>query len=95
MDRFYHLCLQGNVTEAMEYLTVIHPKTEEMTRIEECMKNRFLTSEYQLEQSFGDSWIDQIIFYYHQYLRTVLLNPLKKDEAEETLKQNLGHVLKE
>lgn len=63
MGRFYHLCLLGNVTEAMEYLTAIHPKTEEMTRIEECMKNRFLTSEYQLEQSFGDRFSKKMKIY--------------------------------
>ena len=48
----------------MKYLSSIHPKTNEIIKIEKCFINRFFTTDYKEESSTEDEWINKIILIY-------------------------------
>ncbi|MDP4170580.1 MAG: hypothetical protein Q8906_08210 [Bacillota bacterium] len=95
MDRFYSLCLQGDINSAMEYLNFIQPKTKEIEEIQKKYMERFFFQNSNEIIPIEDSWIRNVVTAYHNYFRTVLTNADMKDEAELTLNKNLRMLLKD
>lgn len=93
MEKFYSLCLQGDIKSAMKYLSSIHPKTNEIIKIEKSFINRFFTTDYKEESLTEDEWINKVILIYYNYFRCVLINPKSNSNAEFTLKEELANLL--
>ncbi|NKE07823.1 hypothetical protein [Mesobacillus selenatarsenatis] len=93
MDRFYSLCLQGDLNAAMKYLDSIQPKTKEMERIHQMYMERFYSPEYAEQILDGDRWIKDVLAAYHHYFRTVLTNADSLHEAEADLNNRLKSLL--
>lgn len=92
MEKFYSLCLQGNVLKALEYLRSITPRTEYIAEIEEKYNKRFLQEPAKFELSYPNQWINDVFSKYYLYFRSVLTNndPIK---AEIELSKSLLQLL--
>lgn len=93
MQKFFSLCLQGNINSAMEYLRSIQPKTEKMKEIEQQFIHRFYSANEQEAIPSIDSWIRNVISAYHNYFRNVLTNQHTIDEAETVLMEKLNNLV--
>lgn len=89
MDRFYSLCLQGDINAAMEYLNLVQPKTKENEKIQQRYMKRFFNGESVENILTEDSWIKDVIITYHSYFRTVLTNADMMNDAELHLNEGL------
>ena len=94
MDRFYSLCLQGDINLAMEYLNSIQPKTKEIVKIQQSYMERFYSQKSYEHILTEDSWISDVVSAYHHYFRTVLTNAGRMDVAELNLNNSLRNLLK-
>lgn len=93
MEKFYSLCLQGDIKSAMKYLSSIHPKTNEIIKTEKSFINRFFTTDYKEGSLTEDEWINKVILIYYNYFRCVLIDPKSNGNAEFTLKEELANLL--
>lgn len=93
MDRFYSLCLQGDINAAMEYLGTIQPKTNEIKEIETRYQCRFFSPSSDDRFSTEDEWIRKALSIYYDYFRTVLTKRVERTDAEAKLNQALQHDL--
>ncbi|EEM13876.1 MULTISPECIES: hypothetical protein [Bacillus] len=93
MERFYSLCLQGDIKSAMKYLSSISPKTNEIIKIEKDFINRFFTTDYKEKIPTEDEWVNRVILIYHNYFRSVLISPKSNGNAELILKEELANLL--
>lgn len=89
MEKFFSLCLQGDVNLAMEYLSSVYPRTKEVAEIERLYKNRFYSENVMEEIRSEDSWICRVIEEYCAYFRAVLT----KLEAPNVAELKLNHRL--
>ncbi len=93
IEKFYSICLQGNILEAIEYLRLFKDKNEDAFKLEKQFTNRFLTQEESWEINSEDSWIKDVVKYYFIYFRSVLTDN-SIDEAEKQLISSLSNLLR-
>ena len=89
MDKFYSLCLQGDINSAMEYLNCIQPKTKEIELLQQKYNERFFSQNSYENILTEDRWIRDVVSAYHGYFRTVLTNAEVMGEAELNLNKSL------
>lgn len=89
MDKFYSLCLQGDINSAMEYLNCIQPKTKEIELLQQKYNERFFVQNSDENILTEDPWIKDVVSAYHAYFRTVLTNVEVMGEAELNLNNSL------
>lgn len=94
MDKFYSLCLQGDIDSAMKYLSLIQPKTKEIEKIQQRYIERFFTGKSEENVMTEDSWIRDVVSTYHNYFRTVLTNADMMNDAELNLNKSLRKYIK-
>lgn len=94
MDRFYSLCLQGDIRSAMEYLRTAQPQTKEIIELEKCYRERFFSQYFEESIPIEDNWIRDVIATYQHYFRTVLTNSQSLVEAELALSNHLARYLR-
>ena len=94
MDRFYSLCLQGDINAAMDYLNSIQPKTKEIEKIREMYIERFYSQEPAEHILDEDVWIKDVLAAYHDYFRKVLTTADLLHDAELDLNNRLRMLLK-
>ncbi|MEH7336195.1 hypothetical protein V7161_26575 [Neobacillus drentensis] len=93
MDRFFSLCLQGDINAAMEYLNSIQPKTKEIEKLQQMYIERFFSQKSEENILTDDSWIRDVVSAYHDYFRTVLTNADVINDAELNLNNSLRRYL--
>ena len=89
MDKFYSLCLQGDLNSAMEYLNCIQPKTKEIELLQQKYNERFFSQNSYENILTEDRWIKDVVSAYHDYFRTILTNAEVMGEAELNLNKSL------
>ncbi len=89
MDKFYSLCLQGDINSAMEYLNCIQPKTKEIELLQQNYEERFFVQNSVEKILTEDLWIKDVVSAYHDYFRTLLTNARVMGEAELNLNKSL------
>jgi hypothetical protein len=94
MDRFYSLCLQGDINSAMEYLNGIQPKTIEIEKLQQRYMERFFSQKSEENIRTEDRWIREVVSAYHHYFRSVLTNADVMNDAELNLNKRLRMILK-
>lgn len=94
MDRFYSLCLQGDLNAALDYLSSIQPKTKDMEEIQQMYMERFYSKEPVEPILNEDKWIKDVLAAYHQYFRTVLTNADLMHHAELELNNRFENDFK-
>ena len=93
IEKFYSICLQGNVLEAIEYLRSFKGKNEDALKLEKQFSDRFLSQEESWEINSEDSWIRDVLKDYFVYFRSVLTYG-SIEEAEKQLISSLSNLLK-
>ncbi|GAU75988.1 hypothetical protein [Fusibacter sp. 3D3] len=92
MQKFYSICLQGNVLKAIEYLKPFEEKNEEASRLIKEYEARFLKDQQSDEINSEDPWIQDVISCYFRYFRSVLVNhPV--EQAEDQLNLSLSELV--
>ncbi|MFT4415584.1 hypothetical protein ACLM5H_17145 [Fredinandcohnia humi] len=94
LTTFYSLCLQGDITSAIELLEATSPKTPEEDTLLEKYKKRFYGEEM-IGIEISDPWIRDAIHIYHNYFHDVLMKKLHEYKAEEELAKRLSSFLEE
>lgn len=94
MDKFYSLCLQGDINSAMEYLNCIQPKTKEIELLQQKYHERFFAQNSDENILTEDRWIKDVVSTYHDYFRAVLTNAKEMNDAELDLNKKLKIHLK-
>lgn len=89
MDKFYSLCLQGDINSAMEYLDCISPKTKEIELLQLKYNERFFAQNSNEHILTEDRWIKDVVSAYHDYFRAVLTKAKEMNEAELNLTKSL------
>lgn len=92
IKKFYGICLQGNVIEAIKYLTTIKDKNNDMLKLEKQYEDRFLSQKEIYRINSDDPWIIAVLNCYFAYFRSVLTNN-SQEEAEERLLGSLKDIL--
>lgn len=92
IHKFYSICLQGKVLEAIEYLRSFKDKNEDFVKLEKQFSNRFLSQEESYKINSEDSWIKNVLKCYLDYFRSVLTQ-ISVEEAEEELIFRLSNIL--
>ena len=95
MKKFYALCLQGDIKSAMEYLSSIHPRTEEINDLLQLYQDRFFSANFMNCVPIDDQWVKSVIGSYYQYFQKVLTDFKSVEKAEIDLSQQLAHILGE
>lgn len=91
VKKFYSICLQGSVLEAVEYLKSFKDKNEEVLELERKYEERFFSSDPSYEIDSDDPWVRQVVSCYFSYFRSVLTgNP--SEEAEKRLAASLSKL---
>lgn len=92
IKRFYSLCLQGNVMQAIEYIKEFKEIDKAARDLYHLYENRFLKNNEELEIASDDEWVRKIVSCYYRYFRSVLTGSNIK-EAEETLGECLRKLI--
>lgn len=92
MEKFYSICLQGNILKAMEYLETVKDKNNDILALRKQYKQRFLSNNKIYEINSDDSWIKAVVGCYFDYFCAVLTNKPIQD-AENNLIQGLSKLV--
>ncbi|WFR57267.1 hypothetical protein QA584_27290 [Anaerocolumna sp. AGMB13025] len=86
-QRFYSLCLQGEVLQAIEYLKSEPDKNDELLLLEKQYTNRFLSKTEPTGITTEEPWIEEVMNCYYEYFRLVLTkNPPEPAETQLNMK---------
>jgi len=83
-QKFYSVCMQGNVLDAIQYLKAFNDKSIEDLMLEKQYEECFFNPNYNHEIDSEDSWIKDVLNCYYSYFRSVLTNN-SIEEAEKLL----------
>ncbi|MCB2290882.1 hypothetical protein LGK97_14135 [Clostridium sp. CS001] len=92
MDRFYSMCLQGNVLEAIKYLKTFKDKNNDILMLIKQYEERFLTDNEVYKIDSDDSWVKDVLNCYLSYFRFVLINN-STEQAEQRLILSLSKLV--
>lgn len=92
IKKFYAICLQGNVLEAIEYLKSFETKNDEVIKLEKQYEERFFSSDYFPEIDSEDPWVKDVLNCYFSYFRSVLTNN-SIEESEKKLISRLSKLV--
>lgn len=93
IDKFYSICLQGDILNAIEYLRTSSNKTKEISELEKQYEKRFISNNEVYEINSEDSWIRTVVNCYFSYFQAVLTNN-SIESAENSLITSLYQLLK-
>lgn len=93
MERFYSLCLQGNINTAMDYLRPLQQNSEEIEKIKDRFYQRFFDRNFEETIAVEDEWIFKVILAYYEYFRIVLTNRQHVTIAESILTEKLNELV--
>lgn len=91
IQKFYSICMQGNVLRAIEYLQTFENSKNndsDIITLNKQYQECFLNSNEIYKIDSDDSWIKDMINCYFNYFRSVLTNHSARD-AENDLAANL------
>lgn len=92
MQKFYSLCLQGNVLKAIEYLKTFKEKNDDILMLIKQYEERFLSDHEIYEIDSDDSWVKDVINCYYRYFHSVLTNN-SIELAEQRLRLSLSKLV--
>lgn len=92
MKKFYSICLQGNVLEAIEYLRSLKDKDDDIIRLEKRYEERFLSGNEVYKIKSDDLWVRDVLNCYFSYFRYVLTDN-SIEEAEQHLIASLRKLV--
>ena len=95
MQKFYSICMQGNVLKAIEYLQTFEDSKDndnDIIMLKRQYPKRFLSNNEIYKINSDDSWVKDVINCYFNYFRSVLTNHSVKD-AENDLAANLSALV--
>jgi hypothetical protein len=92
MQKFYSMCLQGNVLKAVEYLKTFEDKNDDIRMLIKQYEERFLTDNEIYEIDSDDSWVKDVLNCYLGYFRSVLINN-SIEQAEHRLISSLSKLV--
>ncbi len=95
MNKFYALCLQGDIQMAIDYLSSIQPRTEEIKELLQLYQDRFYFANFKNCIPIDDPWIKSVTEIYYHYFQSVLTGSKSAENAELELSQQLAQILGE
>lgn len=92
IKKFYAICMQGNVLEAIDYLKSFEHKSEDVLALEQKYIHRFVTQDEMIKIESADPWIQEVLQHYITYYIAVLTNH-DGQESEKQLAAGLTKTL--
>lgn len=92
INKFYSICRQGNVLNAIEYLKEFSNKNKDIDILEKQYVERFLNNNEVYKIDSEDPWIIAVVSAYFSYFRSVLTKTPIED-AENKLMENLSKLV--